>query len=379
MKIDTIIKLSLFMCTQVRLFATFYEGNTMSGLERKIAVTQGHDNNQEYISSLEDQIQKLTSLHQKIIALPTLEEKLTLVSSLPQVQQFLAENRSVRTQLQGLNARDEYVIKALIALGQGNVVFSGWKLVTDREALFANLVELLTTTEQFYGYMGGLIGYHLKTLELMRDQLAGDAVKDKDDVRFLPPPYVDVRKGGDTAAEMVVNGLNALESMAEIHVVGGAGERLRLIDENTGRSLPVAYLQFCGRPLLEGLIRDLEAREYLYYKLIGKQIRVPIVLMTSQDKNNDTLIADLCQKHNWFGRPKESIFQLLQPLVPVITIEGNWALKKPGTLVLKPGGHGVIWKLAQERGAFDWLQKQMKKFCLVRQINNPIAGLDQGL
>ena len=70
---------------------------------------------------------------------------------------------------------------------------------------------------------------------------------------------------------------------------------------------------------------------------------------------------------------------MLQPLVPVLTIEGNWAVNGPCNLVLKPGGHGVIWKLAKDSGTLDWLQKQNRSFCLVRQINNPIAGLDHGL
>ncbi len=46
---------------------------------------------------------------------------------------------------------------------------------------------------------------------------------------------------------------------------------------------------------------------------------------------------------------------------------------------LKPGGHGVIWKLAREEGVFDWLLAWGRKKALVRQINNPVANTDHGL
>lgn len=48
--------------------------------------------------------------------------------------------------------------------------------------------------------------------------------------------------------------------MAEMYPLGGAGDRLGLVDAVTGEPLPVAMLQYCGRTLLEGLIRDLQVR-----------------------------------------------------------------------------------------------------------------------
>jgi len=50
--------------------------------------------------------------------------------------------------------------------------------------------------------------------------------------------------------------------MAEIYPLGGAGDRLGLVDEETGECLPVAMLPYCGRTLLEGLIRDLQVTCY---------------------------------------------------------------------------------------------------------------------
>jgi hypothetical protein len=58
---------------------------------------------------------------------------------------------------------------------------------------------------------------------------------------------------------------------------------------------------------------------------------------------------------------------------------GNWCFRAPLDPILKPGGHGAIWKLAKDCKIFDWFEKLGRKKALIRQINNPIAGLDHGL
>lgn len=59
----------------------------------------------------------------------------------------------------------------------------------------------------------------------------------------------------------------------------------------------------------------------------------------------------------------------LQPLIPAVAAEdGHWLISEPLGLILKPGGHGVIWKLAFDRGVFDWFYKKGRKAALVRQI-----------
>jgi hypothetical protein len=55
-----------------------------------------------------------------------------------------------------------------------------------------------------------------------------------------------------------------------IHLAAGAGDRLGLRDEATGECLPSAMLPYCGRTMLEALVRDLQAREHLYWHLTGE-------------------------------------------------------------------------------------------------------------
>ncbi len=198
-------------------------------------------------------------------------------------------------------------------------------------------------------------------------------------VKYSKPPGIDLRDQSLNVREAVWEGLRQLPQLAEIYAVGGAGDRLDLRTEKGDTPLPAARLLFNGRTLLEGLFRDLCAKEYLYYKLFRAQVTLPVIMMTSEEKNNHHHVLAICEEKGWFGRAKERFFFVRQPLAPVIAVNGRWALKAPFTPSLKPGGHGVIWKLASDLGALSWLRKQGRSAVLVRQINNPIAGIDHGL
>src|SRR6185503_3160144 len=78
-------------------------------------------------------------------------------------------------------------------------------------------------------------------------------------------------------------------------------------------------------------------------------------------------------------RPLASYYFIHQPLVPVICHNGQWAVEGPLSVVLKPGGHGAVWKLLVKQGALKWLKNGHHTKVLIRQINNPVAGIDNGL
>lgn len=54
-----------------------------------------------------------------------------------------------------------------------------------------------------------------------------------------------------------------------------------------------------------------KAREYLYFKLYGKQCITPVGIMTSAAKNNHERISTLLEKLKWFGRGR-SKFHLFE-------------------------------------------------------------------
>lgn len=50
----------------------------------------------------------------------------------------------------------------------------------------------------------------------------------------------------------------------------------------------------------------LQARESLYQKLYGVQCTTPVVIMTSEAKDNHSMVLQTLKSFNWFGRGKES-------------------------------------------------------------------------
>lgn len=252
------------------------------------------------------------------------------------------------------------------------------------------LVDMLVRMEKFYDSVGGILGYQLVALELIE---AAEAEKGSSQSRMdagaphgsisRPEPRFGVPLGRDLARDKVYAtqaafwGLQGLPTMGEVYPLGGSGDRLGLVDERTGECLPVAMLPYCGRTLLEGLLRDLQAREYLHFRVFGEQHVTPVAIMTSPAKQNSRRVRALCESHGWFGRGRANFRLFEQPLVPAIGSEdGRWPATEPLKAVLKPGGHGVIWKLACDEGIFSWFYSLGRKAAMLRQISNPLAATD---
>lgn len=315
--------------------------------------------------------------------------------------------------------------------------------------LFTRLAAALVGVEQFYDSLGGLVGYQLQCLTLIQQQQRQHMLKDvvvqeerhtidnnindKDDMELLIPDGLDLSSPHQAteAKRAIIQGLHSLPLMSEIYPLGGAGDRLGLKCETTGDPLPTAVLEYAGRPsLLDWLIRDLQGREYLYWKVSGKQTRTPVAVMTSAAKGNHRRVVQMFEQSGWFGRGREGFRLFQQPLVPVVSAEsGRWLLcscsnnnnnndhdsssSGGGSTVLKspfisstsssdeedngckigdidnatymnphmkPGGHGVIWKLMKDKGVLDWLRNDHgRQAAIVRQISNPMAGTDNTL
>lgn len=304
------------------------------------------------------------------------DEKIKKIMRHPRILEFLKKNPVIADQIANSSEERAFAIASILAIGQGPIVFRGSETLSNLSRL-NEIIDNLVEINRFYYELGGIIGYHLTVLKLI---LAKESAQTpSSDTHYYFPSGVDISKETFKINQYTRWGLDQFANMAEIYPVGGAGDRLNLIDADSGMLLPAAILPFMGKTLLEGLIRDLQGKEYLFFKLYGRQITTPVALMTSEEKNNHAHLIDICKKKQWFGRGEESFRFFKQPLVPVITKEGNWSLCEPLKLTLKPGGHGVIWKLAKETGVFDWLTLNERKKVLVRQINNPIAGVDYGL
>ena len=328
--------------------------------------------------SLQQRFGDLAPLARRMVKISCDREKTAVLDTYPAVKHFLRDAKTLSVFLNSASEKEVVAVKAIAAIGEGPVVFRGFDGTAESIAKLQELVEVLCEVESFYDTLGGIVGYHCKVMELILRQDA-ERARVSSPEHYTKPRGFQLNSAKEPRDRYVQWGVEHLPEMAEIYPIGGAGERLNLQGSKTGEPLPVALMHFGGRTLLEGLIRDLQAREYLYYKLKGEQLTTPILMMTSQAKHNHQRIQKLCRESHWFDRGEENFFFFVQPLAPVITVEGHWSMSAPLVPTLQPGGHGVIWKLAKDHGAFEWLRDKGRTKALLRQINNPVAGTDLGL
>lgn len=314
----------------------------------------------------------LDHLSENLRTAPSAEGKIALLDSVPLVREYLEKTPGLSGLLAQMPPESESAAKQLIAIGQMDRLVGEGPI--DGKALL-KLLEKMIAVDTFYRELGGIVGYQNKILEFLK----GSVDPQSEISAFRAPKFIDITEETEEVLEAIHCGIESLPELAEMYPLGGAADRLHLLDEETGSELPAAKLVYAGRTLFEGLIRDLQAREFLYYKLNGVQVEVPIAIMTSEEKDNCRHVLNICSEHRWFGRRKESFRLFRQPLVPAVDPKGNWYLLGPLAPLLKPGGHGALWKLARDEGVFEWLEKHKRKKALIRQINNPIAGLDHGL
>ncbi|KAL4620819.1 hypothetical protein ACB092_06G183700 [Castanea dentata] len=376
------------------------------------------------------EISRLKSLRSELSAANTVEDKLAVVDRDARVKRFFEglSRSGLATVLASLNV-DSYglfLVKCLVAAGQEHVLGlefelsefeaarsdiksalyalvemiekldnasersgsnTGFGLKSEEVGDFEKLLKTLGEIEQFYDCIGGLIGYQITVLELLAQATCErettnwshhiNKLMECQFTEIHAPRGLDLSQDTEYASQAAIWGIEGLPDLGEIYPLGGSADRLGLVDPDTGECLPAAMLPYCGRTLLEGLIRDLQAREFLYFKMYGKQCITPVAIMTSSAKKNHEHITSLCERLGWFGRGRSSFQFFEQPLVPSISAEGGqWVVAKPFTPVCKPGGHGVIWKLAYDKGIFKWFYDHGRKGATVRQVSNVVAATD---
>lgn len=315
-----------------------------------------------------------SSLIQKLHKARSFTQKKEILWKEENCIQFFAKNASFLHFLKSLNDEKAYLLSSLITLDQGDNFFSSFELVPSYGKKIEELVHLLKEIDEFYASIGGIIGYHLGFLALLKETKTKNAT-----IHLHKPFFLDCRARTPSIDSLIEIGLKNLTKTAFIFPIGGSSDRFNLQDKKTHQNLPLAFFNFAGMNLLEHLIYQTSAWESLYFQTFHKKITCPIVFMTSEAKNNRKKIIEFCKNNDYFHRDPESFFFCHQPSVPVISESGRWILDEPLTPSMKPGGHGALWKVLQDQKGFDFLLHAGCKYALIRQINNPIAGLDYGL
>lgn len=293
-----------------------------------------------------------------------------------EVQHVLQELPSLQSEVSLLKTEELHALYAFLAIGEGARFFKGYEALPDRLKLLKNLLRQLSLVETLYKHDEGLIGYHLSCLQQIEGKEVSAQTVSFDS--FYTPPKIDIRIKTPLIRKAIVTALERMHTMAECYVVGGAAERLGCVDSQTKHPLPAALFPFGGlSSLLAWLVRDLVARESLAVAFTGKHFVTPMILMTSEE-NHET-IMQFCRDVKWFGRPQESFLFVQQPLAPVLTEKGEWVMNGLMQLELKPSGHGALWLQLQQSGLLHSLQTMGIRKLLIRQINNPFCGLDDGI
>ncbi len=319
----------------------------------------------EHMSHLD--LHTLTSV---IIKAKSERDIVVILESLPSVRSFYSTFADVGKKINDLGEKKRLICLKVIAIGQEDVLkqYDFSKENSEISAFF----DAMQCVEDFYSAIGGIVGYQRLALDLM-----SSSAEPEPSLELMQPESIDIRKE-KAGLFFALEGLKHLNEFAMLYPVGGAADRFGLVDEKTKKPLPLAKLIFLRKTLLEHLVSDVIAKEYLYFKCFNKAALVPMGLMTSDEKSNHEHIVSMLEDKKYFGRPKELFHLFKQPRVPLFDLDGNWLCDDLG-LILKPGGHGMIWQLAQDLGFFDSVKKQKKKNILVRQINNPASSIDYGL
>ncbi|HAB98750.1 MAG TPA: hypothetical protein DCE71_02890, partial [Parachlamydiales bacterium] len=312
---------------------------------------------------------QLDILNQKLLSVWSLPQRIALLDQEMQAAQFSPFRHLLQEKLRACTEMEKWLLGQLIVIGQARGLEELGLVSLQR------LCSQLKPVDQFYREIGGIIGYQIEVLRRL-NQTPGTSFQGS---TFYSPCFYDISHSGIEVEDAVECGLKALPYTAEFYPLGGAADRLHLVDRLTGGDLPAAKMQFAGRSLFEGLIRDVQAREFLYEQKYGKKIVMPIGIMTSAEKDNHKFILEMCESNKWFGRPQDTFRLFCQPLVPAVDERGDWIWAGEGKLFLKPGGHGALWKMARDEGIFSWLHDQKIQQVMVRQVNNPLAGVDSGL
>ncbi|KAG9453564.1 hypothetical protein H6P81_006468 [Aristolochia fimbriata] len=361
------------------------------------------------------ELARLYSLRDRLSNASSIKQKLRVLDADPRVVNFFSGRATSVTSL-ALKPFELFLLKCLVVAGQEHVLLTEFDgdFESDRSDLKSafyvlvgliekweaggtgppdfmskvkKLVKLLEDIEKFYDCIGGILGYQIMVLELLLQSKPENhtmnwsrLLNDSTEYQFKEfhvPAGVDLSENREYASQAALWGIEGMLQLGEIYPLGGSGDRLGLVDYHTGECLPAAMLPYCGRTLLEGLIRDLQAREFIYYKLYGEQCITPVAIMTSSAKKNHERIRDLCERMEWFGRGRINFKLFEQPLVPAIGAEdGRWLVNEPFSLVCKPGGHGALWKLAYDKGIFQWFYNHGRKGVTVRQVSNVVAATD---
>jgi hypothetical protein len=183
-----------------------------------------------------EKIQNLSRLAANLKKASSFLEKYAVLTQLPSVKSYLVKKSP---HLSRLPLEQRIAALAVIAIGQEPIVF--------RRRL--KQLKELHAIDLFYEDIGGIVGYHCTALQLL------SGFENRKKLKYTRALGTDISKQNAVTLHAICKGIETLPKLAQIFPVGGLGIRLNLRTEED-EPLPAACLSFCGKTLLEGLVRD---------------------------------------------------------------------------------------------------------------------------
>lgn len=310
----------------------------------------------EEAEKLVQQIQNIRSVKDKIEMLKTLfkDDK---------------ERDSLKRRLASIDLPEfgRYIVWAFYLLGQVHIV--DFLLDTDKK-LFSKrvrLIDRLQKLENLYEKQGGCLGYHLEFSKCLNQK------KKYNFEKFSSCSFLELSSLSQQEISFhVFLGIQTLLETGLCLLAGGRAERF--FDSSSERSM--ASLKFFKKSLLERVLEDIEGLEILYEKFFHRSLTIPLIIMVSSSISlEDSCFIEIKKKDRYLNG---FLKILVQSDFPVISSEGLFLLDN-GELITLPGGHGMLWREAYQQGYFQYFKNLGIKHILIRQINNPLAGLDKNL
>ena len=172
--------------------------------------------------TIQDQIALIEPLCQALRRTQDLSKKLAIVAANKVAHKFLESSHSLQTLLRKCDEASQFVIHAVLAIGQGPVIFQDIDGLDDLEKQLQAFLATLLKLEKFYQNLGGIVGYHLTMLKLMADKQGKSSVS-CESIAYDEPEGLDCFRETTDVRKAVRWGIEHMPELAEIYPIGGAG------------------------------------------------------------------------------------------------------------------------------------------------------------
>lgn len=170
--------------------------------------------------------------------------------------------------------------------------------------------------------------------------------------------------------EMEQKGLEAADGLAFVLVAGGLGERLGYGGIKVALPSEIETMTM----FLQLYVNSILAVQRVVQERLGKTVKLPLVIMTSDDTHNRTL--ELLEGNDYFGMDQDQLTLLKQEKVASINDDEGHLARDPNdpyNLLTKPHGHGDVHYLLYSSGIAQRWKAEGRKWVFFFQDTNGLV------